>query len=91
MSCACHEILQRYRIDLTERTLSRPSNFKIDMDDILEVLFASWWGLLGSAAVILLFLWIFLYLLSLRTQYSFKGKHILVRAHHKLQDSVLYE
>lgn len=39
----------------------------------------SWLGLVGSAAAILLSIWLLLYLLSLRTQYSLQGKHILVR------------
>ena len=36
-------------------------------------------GLAGSGAAIPLGSWLFLYLLSLRTQYSLQGKHILVR------------
>ena len=48
-----------------------------DFEDFLE-LFASCGVLLGSAVAALLSLWFFLYLLSLRTQYSLKGKHILV-------------
>ena len=49
-----------------------------DIEDVLELVFSWWWGIIGSIIALLLLLWLSLYLLSLRQQYSLRGKHVLV-------------
>lgn len=49
-----------------------------DLEDVLELIFSCRWWLLTSILTILLLFWLFLYLLSLRKQYSIKEKHVLV-------------
>jgi 3-dehydrosphinganine reductase len=49
-----------------------------DIDDLEELIFSCGWGLVVSILVLLLIFWLSLYLLSLRTQYSLTGKHVLI-------------
>ena len=43
-----------------------------------DYLFSCWLCVVGALLSLLLLTWLLLYLLSLRKQYSFKGKHVLV-------------